>query len=59
MGRYFFGDIKGWVKVYNPANGAVTKFASNLPTVLDALAVDPRGNLYVLSRVTARTREPC
>ena len=50
VGRYFFGDIKGWIKVYNPANGRVTGFATKLPTVLDALAVDPSGNLYVLSR---------
>jgi glucose/arabinose dehydrogenase len=50
VGRYFFGDIKGWVKVYNPANGAVSNFASKLPTVLDGLAVDPSGALYVVSR---------
>jgi glucose/arabinose dehydrogenase len=50
VGRYFFGDIKGWVKDYNPVDGTVTNFASNLPTVLDALALDSSGNLYVLSR---------
>jgi glucose/arabinose dehydrogenase len=50
LGRYFFGDIKGWVKVYNPANGAVSSFANNLPTVLDALVVDQSGSLYILSR---------
>jgi len=37
-------------KVYNPASGGVTNFASNLPTVLDGLAVDASGGLYVLSR---------
>jgi len=50
IGRYFFGDITGWVKVYNPANGKVTNFATHLPTVLDGLAVDPSGALYVVSR---------
>ena len=50
VGRYFFGDIKGWIKVYNPANGKVSSFATRLPTVQDALAVGPSGNLYVLSR---------
>ena len=50
VGLYFFGDIKGWIKVYNPANGKVTGFAPKLPTVQDALAVDPSGNLYVLSQ---------
>ena len=50
VGHYFFGDIKGWIKVYNPATGGVTNFASNLPTVLDGLAVDASGGLYVLSR---------
>jgi glucose/arabinose dehydrogenase len=50
VGRYFFGDIKGWVKVYNPANGVVSNFANNLPPVLDALAVDANGNVYTLSR---------
>ena len=50
VGRYFFGDIKGWIKIYNPANGRVSSFAPKLPTVQDALAVGPAGNLYVLSR---------
>ena len=50
VGRYFFGDIKGWIRTYNPASGKVTSFATKLPTVLDALAVGPGGNLYVLSR---------
>jgi glucose/arabinose dehydrogenase len=50
VGRYFFGDIKGWIRVYNPANGKVSGFATKLPTVQDALAVGPSGNLYVLSR---------
>ncbi len=50
VGRYFFGDIKGWVKVFDPATGRVMNFANRLPTVLDGLAVDPSGALYVLSR---------
>ena len=57
VGRYFFGDIKGWVKVFNPSNGVVTNFASNLPPVLDALAVDASGNVYTLSQGNRRTRE--
>ncbi|QEH37649.1 Soluble aldose sugar dehydrogenase YliI precursor [Aquisphaera giovannonii] len=49
-GRYFFADIEGWVKVYNPANGAVRPFATGLAPNVDALNVDAAGNLYVLSQ---------
>jgi glucose/arabinose dehydrogenase len=50
VGRYFFGDIKGWIKTYNPATGVVNGFANGLPTVLDGLTVDAGGSLYALSR---------
>jgi glucose/arabinose dehydrogenase len=50
VGLYFFGDIKGWIKTYNPVTGGVSGFANGLPTVLDALTVDAAGNLYELSR---------
>ncbi|WP_165227246.1 PQQ-dependent sugar dehydrogenase [Aquisphaera insulae] len=48
-GLYFFADIVGWVKAYNPANGRVRSFATKLPPVVDGLAVDNSGSLYVLS----------
>lgn len=50
VGKYFFADIKSWIKTYDPQTGAVRNFASNLPPVTDGLAVDPSGNLYVLSQ---------
>ena len=54
-GRYFFADIKGWIKTYDPRTGRVANFATNLPTVLDALAVDPGGNLLSSAVATGRT----
>jgi hypothetical protein len=50
VGRYFFADIIGWIKTYDPRTGAVAEFARKLPTVLDGLATDSAGNLYALSR---------
>ena len=50
MGKYFFLDIIGWIKTYDPRTGKVVGFARNLPPVPDALAVDPSGNLYVLTQ---------
>jgi hypothetical protein len=50
VGRYFFGDITGWIQTYDPRTGVVTGFARRLPTALDGLATDSSGNLHVLSR---------
>jgi hypothetical protein len=50
VGDYFFGDIKSWIKIYNPRTGAVTSFATGLRPVLDALAVGADGSLYALTR---------
>jgi glucose/arabinose dehydrogenase len=49
IGKYFFLDITGWIKTFDPRTGAVVGFARNLPPVPDALAVDPSGSLYVVS----------
>ena len=50
IGRYFFADaISHWVRTLNPANNAVTGFASGYLTPVD-LKVGPDGALYVLSR---------
>ncbi len=49
-GQYFFSDFtNNWIKRLNPATGAVTLFATNVPAPVD-LDVGPDGNLYYLSR---------
>ncbi len=51
VGAYFFADLcGGWIRVYDPATGAVTGFATDLSGAPVDLKVDPVGNLYYLVR---------
>ena len=42
VGKYFFLDIVGWIKTYDPRTGKVVGFARNLPPVPDARLWTPR-----------------
>lgn len=49
-GRYFFSDYcNGWIRTYDPRNGAVAVFATGLRAPVD-LDVGPDGGLYYLDR---------
>jgi glucose/arabinose dehydrogenase len=50
-GTYFFADlVNGWIRRLDPATGAVTGFATGLPSGTVDLRVDASGSLLVLSR---------
>ncbi|HEV3118154.1 MAG TPA: PQQ-dependent sugar dehydrogenase [Gemmataceae bacterium] len=52
VGDYFFSDfVAGFVKTFNPANGAVADFATGLASPVD-LDVASDGSLYYLQRGT-------
>jgi len=49
-GRYFFSDYcGGWIRTYDPRDGAVALFATGLDAPVD-LDVGPDGSLYYLDR---------
>ncbi len=51
VGDYFFADLcGGWIRRFDPASGATSDFAADLPTSVVDLKVDPSGNLYYLAR---------
>jgi glucose/arabinose dehydrogenase len=48
IGKYFFADLcSGWIRVFDPATGNASDFASSLDTPVD-LHVGPDGCLYYL-----------
>lgn len=49
LGDYFFGDLRGWVKRFDPSANTVDAFAGGLGPVVD-LRVDPSGHLLILDR---------
>jgi glucose/arabinose dehydrogenase len=50
IGKYFFGDLcNGWIRVFDPATGTASPFASGVSTLVD-LHVGPDGCLYYLAR---------
>lgn len=49
-GKYFFGDLcSGWIRLFDPANGSASDFATNISTLVD-LKVGPDGSLYYLAQ---------
>ena len=55
VGDYFFSDLGGgYIKLFNPANGTATGFATGLSVPVD-LDVGPDGSLYYLQRGTGAT----
>jgi glucose/arabinose dehydrogenase len=49
-GKYFFSDLcSGWIRVFDPAGGTASGFASGINTPVD-LDVGPDGALYYLAR---------
>jgi glucose/arabinose dehydrogenase len=49
VGTYFFADFcSGWIRRFNPSNGSVTGFATNINAPVDLL-VSPDGSLYYLA----------
>lgn len=54
VGSYFFADYcSGWINRFNPANGAVTTFATAISAPVD-LHVGSEGSLYYLARGIGR-----
>ena len=50
LGKYFFADLcSGWIRLFNPATGTATTFASGISTPVD-LQVGPDGCLYYLAQ---------
>jgi len=50
VGKYFFADLcSGWIRVFNPATGTASGFASNISNPVD-LKVGADGSLYYLAR---------
>jgi glucose/arabinose dehydrogenase len=50
IGKYFFADLcSGWIRVFDPATGTASGFASGILSPVD-LKVDADGNLYYLMR---------
>jgi glucose/arabinose dehydrogenase len=48
-GKYFFADLcSGWIRVFDPASGTASSFASNISQPVD-LKVGADGSLYYLS----------
>ncbi|MFE8596064.1 PQQ-dependent sugar dehydrogenase [Archangium violaceum] len=55
-GRYFFSDYcNGWIRTYDPKDGAVAVFATGLEAPVD-LDVGPDGSLYYLDRAEDEVR---
>jgi glucose/arabinose dehydrogenase len=53
VGKYFFADLcSGWIRVFDPATGTASGFATNVGQPVD-LKVTPDGNLYYLSIASA------
>ena len=49
-GKYFFSDLcSGWIRVFDPASGTVTGFATGITSPVD-LDVGPDGALYYLAQ---------
>lgn len=50
IGKYFFADLcSNWIRVFDPATGTASGFATNVPSPVD-LKVDADGSLYYLAR---------
>ena len=50
VGKYFFADLcSGWIRVFDPASGTASGFASGIPQPVD-LKVGADGSLYYLAR---------
>ena len=50
LGKYFFADLcTGWIRVFDPASGTASSFASGISTPVD-LQVGPDGCLYYLAQ---------
>ncbi|HEU4835015.1 MAG TPA: PQQ-dependent sugar dehydrogenase [Pyrinomonadaceae bacterium] len=50
VGKYFFADLcSGWIRVFDPATGTVSGFATNISNPVD-LKVGADGSLYYLAR---------
>jgi hypothetical protein len=50
VGKYFFADLcSGWIRVFNPATGTASGFATNISNPVD-LKVGADGSLYYLAR---------
>lgn len=50
VGKYFFADLcSGWIRVFNPATGTASGFATNISNPVD-LKVSADGSLYYLAR---------
>ena len=53
VGKYFFADLcSGWIRVFDPATGTASGFATNVSQPVD-LKVTPDGSLYYLARGSA------
>ena len=51
VGKYFFADLcSGWIRVFDPASGTASGFASGIANPVD-LKVGADGSLYYLARV--------
>lgn len=50
IGKYFFGDLcSGWIRLFDPATGTASDFASGIATLVD-IHVGPDGCLYYLAQ---------
>jgi len=50
VGKYFFADLcSGWIRVFDPATGTASGFATNISNPVD-LKVGADGSLYYLAR---------
>ncbi|HSE17774.1 MAG TPA: PQQ-dependent sugar dehydrogenase [Pyrinomonadaceae bacterium] len=50
VGKYFFADLcSGWIRVFDPATGTASGFATNVSSPVD-LKVGADGSLYYLAR---------
>ncbi|HSL53518.1 MAG TPA: PQQ-dependent sugar dehydrogenase, partial [Pyrinomonadaceae bacterium] len=50
IGKYFFADLcSGWIRVFDPATGTASGFATNISNPVD-LKVGADGSLYYLAR---------
>lgn len=50
VGQYFFADLcSGWIRVFDPATGTASGFATNISSPVD-LKVGADGSLYYLAR---------
>lgn len=50
VGKYFFADLcSGWIRVFDPASGTASSFASGISSPVD-LKVGADGSLYYLAR---------